>query len=182
MLPLYFPSDVSTLGFPQIVAWLVSVVINVVVIVSLQWSLYISILQYGVTMKCSTLAHVLKAWSLSGALFPEIVETFRAGVLTERHRSLGTSIPLKVTSSLLSSSPSPSHLSHNLCSMATMRWPAHSAIWRTECLKMWAKISNFSQASFRYSVTVMRKATPYGHKCSIRCVVWKYFLSMFTLH
>lgn len=73
-------------------------------------------------------------------------------------------IPLKVTSSLLSSAPTPSH---DPCFMSAMRWRAHSAVRWTEHLELRAKTKNSSQASSRYSVTGMRKAIQCEHKCYV---------------
>lgn len=73
-------------------------------------------------------------------------------------------IPLKVTSSLLSSAPTPSH---DPCFMSAMRWRAHSAVGWTEHRELRAKTKNSSQASSRYSVTGMRKAIQCEHKCYV---------------
>lgn len=73
-------------------------------------------------------------------------------------------IPLKVTSSLLSSAPSPSH---DPCFLSAMRWCAHSAVQWTEHRELRTKTKNSSQASSRYSVTGMRKAIQCEHKCYV---------------
>lgn len=78
-------------------------------------------------------------------------------------------IPLKVTSSLLSSAPSPSH---DPCFLSAMRWCAHSAVQWTEHRELRTKTKNSSQASSRYSVTGMRKAI----QCELNAMyVWKVF-------